>query len=181
MRIGTAEMKFLTFVQNTEINTSEWLKKCGENLKHTMSLVNQELISCKGCVTLTRLKLLQNLHRNVLHNENDLGKLQEIVWKKLWMERANLFQLHGLLVNGLIFKFHQTKRLEIQALVGENFSLRFDSTRPPRLFLLSFFHPSWRIVRSYRSHLEVRDPIWGDDWSQCLHRQSHSWDFPGFF
>ena len=31
---------------------------------------------------------------------------------------------------------------------------------PPRPFLISFLLPSWHVVRSYRSHLEERDPIW---------------------
>ena len=35
--------------------------------------------------------------------------------------------------------------------------------RDPRHFLISFLLPSWRAVRSYRPHLEERDPIWGDD------------------
>ena len=34
---------------------------------------------------------------------------------------------------------------------------------PPHPFLLPFLLPSWRAVRSYRPHLEERDPIWGDD------------------
>ena len=36
------------------------------------------------------------------------------------------------------------------------------------------------LLLSYRPHFEVRDPIWGDDWSQSLHRRSPSWGFPGF-
>ena len=47
--------------------------------------------------------------------------------------------------------------------------------------LSSFLLPSWRVVRCYRSHLEDRETIWGDDW---LHspfiRLSPSWGFPGF-
>ena len=31
---------------------------------------------------------------------------------------------------------------------------------PPRPFLISFLLSSWRAVRSYRPHLEERDPIW---------------------
>ena len=33
-------------------------------------------------------------------------------------------------------------------------------------------------VRSYRPHLEVRDPTWGNGWSHTLHWQSPSWGFP---
>ena len=45
-----------------------------------------------------------------------------------------------------------------------------------------FFLPSWRAVRSYWSHLEERDPIWGDDWSHSLFiRRSPSWVFSGVF
>ena len=39
----------------------------------------------------------------------------------------------------------------------------------PRPLLLSFLSPFWRIVRSYRPHLEVRELIWGDDWSYSLY------------
>ena len=42
-------------------------------------------------------------------------------------------------------------------------------------FLLFFLLPSW----SYRSHLEVKDLFWGDDWSDSIHRRSPSWGFPG--
>ena len=46
---------------------------------------------------------------------------------------------------------------------------------------LSFFLPSWRAVQFYRPHLEVRDPIWGDDWSHSpFIRRSPSWGFQGF-
>ena len=41
--------------------------------------------------------------------------------------------------------------------------------------------PSWCPVRSYRPHLEERDPIWGDDWLYSpFIRQSPSWGFLGF-
>ena len=40
-----------------------------------------------------------------------------------------------------------------------------------------FLPPSWHTVWSYRPHLELRDPIWGDDCSHSLHRRSLSWDF----
>ena len=45
---------------------------------------------------------------------------------------------------------------------------------------------SWSLLRhaglsiSCRPHLEVRDPIWSDDWSHRLHPWSPSWGFPGF-
>ena len=53
--------------------------------------------------------------------------------------------------------------------------------RSPRSFLNSFLLPSWRAVRSYRPHLEERDPIWGDDWQHSLFiRWSPSWGFLGF-
>jgi hypothetical protein len=53
---------------------------------------------------------------------------------------------------------------------------------PPRPFLNSFLLPSWRAVRTYRPHLEERDPIWGDDWSHSpFIRRSASWGFLGFF
>ena len=48
---------------------------------------------------------------------------------------------------------------------------------PLRPSLLSFLLPFWRVVRSYRPHLEVTDSIWGDDWSHRLHRLSRSWSF----
>ena len=52
---------------------------------------------------------------------------------------------------------------------------------PPRAFLNSFLRPSWRAVRSYRPHLEERDPIWGDDWPHSpFIRRSPSWGFLGF-
>ena len=51
---------------------------------------------------------------------------------------------------------------------------------PPCPFLLSFLLLSWRALRSYRPHLETKDPIWGDDWSHSLHRRSPSWSFPEF-
>ena len=45
-----------------------------------------------------------------------------------------------------------------------------------------YFLPSWRAVRSYRPHLEERNPIWGDDWSHGpFIRRSPSWGFLGFF
>ena len=43
-------------------------------------------------------------------------------------------------------------------------------TFPPYPFLLSFLFHASRAVRSYRYHLEVRDPIWGDYWSHSLHQ-----------
>ena len=49
------------------------------------------------------------------------------------------------------------------------------------IFLLSFLLPSWRAVRSYRPHLELWDPIWGDDWSHSpFIRRSPSWGCLGF-
>ena len=42
------------------------------------------------------------------------------------------------------------------------------------------FSPSWRAVRSYRSHLEGSEPIFGDDWSHSLHLRSPSWGSLGF-
>ena len=52
---------------------------------------------------------------------------------------------------------------------------------PPHPFLLSFLLPSWRAVRSNRSHLEEWDPIWGDDWSHSpFILRSPSWGFLGF-
>ena len=51
----------------------------------------------------------------------------------------------------------------------------------PRPFLNSFLIPSWRALRTYRPHLEERDPIWGDDWSHNpFIRRSPSWGFLGF-
>ena len=45
----------------------------------------------------------------------------------------------------------------------------------------SLLLPSWRAVRSYRPHLEERDPIWGDDWSHSpFIRRSPNWGFLGF-
>ena len=47
--------------------------------------------------------------------------------------------------------------------------------------ILSFLFPSWIAVRSYRFHLQERDPIWGDNWSHSpFIRRSPSWGFPGF-
>jgi hypothetical protein len=46
--------------------------------------------------------------------------------------------------------------------------------------LHSFLLPSWGAVRSYRHHLEVRDPIWGDNWSQLSSTVSKV-RFSGFF
>ena len=47
-----------------------------------------------------------------------------------------------------------------------------------------FLLPSWRAVRSYRPHLEERDPIWSDNWSHSpFIRRSPScpsWGFLGF-
>ena len=40
----------------------------------------------------------------------------------------------------------------------------------PRPFLISFLLHSWQAIRSYRPNLEIRDPIWGDDWSHSLHQ-----------
>ena len=52
---------------------------------------------------------------------------------------------------------------------------------PPCPFLLSFLLSSWRCVRSYWPYLEVRDLIWGNDWSHWpFIRRSPSWGFPGF-
>jgi hypothetical protein len=48
-----------------------------------------------------------------------------------------------------------------------------------RPFLVFFFLPFWRAVRSYWPHLDIRDPIWGDDRSHRL-LLSPSWYFPGF-
>ena len=57
------------------------------------------------------------------------------------------------------------------------FSPNLDSSRP---ILLSFHLPPWRAVRSYRPHLEERDPIWGNAWSHSpFIRRSPSWGFPG--
>ena len=45
-------------------------------------------------------------------------------------------------------------------------------------WFFSHFSASFaRIVRPYRHQLEVRDPIWGDEWSHSLHWQSINWDF----
>ena len=52
---------------------------------------------------------------------------------------------------------------------------------PVPSFLLSSPFPSWHAVRSYWPHLEVRDPIWGDDLSHSLYRRSPIWGFLGFF
>ena len=50
-----------------------------------------------------------------------------------------------------------------------------------RPFLISILLPFWRAVRSYRPHLEERDPIWGDDWSHTpFIRRSPSWASWGF-
>ena len=50
-----------------------------------------------------------------------------------------------------------------------------------RPFLLSRLLPSWRVVWSYRSHLEERDPIWDNDWSHCRFiRRFPSWGFLRF-
>ena len=50
-----------------------------------------------------------------------------------------------------------------------------------RHFCISFLLPSWRAVRSYRPHLEDKDPIWGDDSSHSpFIRWSPSWDFLRF-
>ena len=57
---------------------------------------------------------------------------------------------------------------------------KFTSCDGPRPFLISFLLPSWRAVRSYRPHLEKRDPIWGDEWSHSpFIRLSPSWGFLG--
>ena len=46
--------------------------------------------------------------------------------------------------------------------------------------IVSFLLPSSRAVRSYRPHLEERDPIWDDDWSHSSFiRRSPSWRFLG--
>ena len=51
----------------------------------------------------------------------------------------------------------------------------------PHHFLHSFLLLSWRAVRSYRPHLDERDPIWGNDWSHSpFIRRSPSWDFLEF-
>ena len=60
-------------------------------------------------------------------------------------------------------------------------SLANDKGDSSRSFLLPFLLPSWRAMRSYRPHLQVRDPIWWDDWTHSLHRRSPSWGFPEFF
>ena len=53
------------------------------------------------------------------------------------------------------------------------------STIENSLPVLSF--PLWCAMRSYWPHLEVRDPIWADDWSHSpFIRRSPSWDFPEF-
>ena len=57
------------------------------------------------------------------------------------------------------------------------FAMRY-SVRP---FLISFLFPSWRAVRSYRPHLEERDPVWGNDWSHSpFIWRSSSGGFLGF-
>ena len=44
----------------------------------------------------------------------------------------------------------------------------------------SFLLPSWRAVWSYWPQLEVRNPIWGNEWSHSpLIKRSPSWVFPG--
>ena len=49
-------------------------------------------------------------------------------------------------------------------------------------FLISSLLPFWRVVRSYRPHLEERDSIWGDDWVQSpFIRRSPRWGFLGVF
>ena len=50
----------------------------------------------------------------------------------------------------------------------------------PCPFLLSIL-PPWQALRYYRPHLQVRDPIWGLDWSHSLQRRSPNWAFTGFF
>ena len=55
-----------------------------------------------------------------------------------------------------------------------------DEVPTPSSFI-SFLLPSWRAVRSYRSHLVERDAIWGDGWSHSYFiRRSPSWGFLGF-
>ena len=47
--------------------------------------------------------------------------------------------------------------------------------------LISFLLPPWRTKRSYRPHLEEREPIWCDDWSHSpFIGRSPSWGFPEF-
>ena len=40
--------------------------------------------------------------------------------------------------------------------------------------------PLWYAVWSYRPHLEIRGPIWGDDWLHSLHRRLLAEVFQGF-
>ena len=68
---------------------------------------------------------------------------------------------------GIHIYLHQNKKREC-------FRLSFLILCP---FLLSFFLPFWPAVLSYRSHLDVRDPIWGDHWSYNLHWYSPSCGF----
>ena len=70
--------------------------------------------------------------------------------------------------------------------------LSFSIPHAPMLFLsiynincqdcnMAFLLPSWCAVRSYRPHLEERDPIWGGHWSHSPYiRRSPSWGFLGF-
>ena len=52
---------------------------------------------------------------------------------------------------------------------------------PPCPFVLSFHLPPWRVVRSYRPHLNERDPIWDNDWSDSpFIRRSPNSGFPRF-
>ena len=59
----------------------------------------------------------------------------------------------------------------LQPMVPWTVGLKILCPIPTPSFFDSFLLPSWRAVRSYRFNLEVRDPIWGDDWSHSLHRR----------
>ena len=52
----------------------------------------------------------------------------------------------------------------------------------PHPFPHSCLLPSWRVVWSYRPHLEEKNPIWVNDWSHSpFIRRSPSWGFLGDF
>ena len=75
-------------------------------------------------------------------------------------------------------RYHSGQRIsEILHFLPNEHLPKFPTTSFASFFLL----PSWCALRSYRPHLEVRDPIGGDDWWHSLNRRSPSWDFQGLF
>ena len=106
--------------------------------------------------------------RNILSNLNHYN------FNLLWPQSTDYFGSFMYWISKMSFLYgYSCERYKQNTLVFSHIKILI------RPFLVFFFLPFWRAVRSYWPHLDIRDPIWGDDRSHRL-LLSPSWDFLGF-